>query len=191
MGRPKLPLSKVAPGLAAVARGMGRVEAAALAGVSLRTLDQRIADESVVVLRDRKIRQSALTVEDREEIRVGLEAGDNNAAIADRLGRHRGTIGREIAANGGRSRYRAYRAQGRADEAARRPKAGWSELRPWLWDHVAALLLTKQWSPQQIERRLRRDHPDEPQWWVSHEAIYQGVLNSLCEVSQRIWRTLL
>jgi IS30 family transposase len=165
----------VAPGLAAVARGMGRVDAAALAGVSWRTLDQRIADESVVVLRDRKIRPNALTLEDREEIRVGIEAGETNASIAARLGRHRGTIGREIAANGGRARYRAYRADDRAYEAARRPKACWSELRPWLWDHVATLLRTTQCSPQQIARRLRRDHADEPQWWVSHEAIYQAI----------------
>ena len=146
-----------------------------MAGISLRTLDRWIADESVVVVRDRKIRPNALTVRDREEIRVSIVRGETDAQIARRLGRHRGTIGREITANGGRSRYRAYRADDRATSAAQRPKAPWTELRPWLWEHVVALLLTKKWSPQQIARRLRRDHPDEPQWWVSHEAIYQAI----------------
>src|SRR5262249_7367765 len=92
-----------------------------------------------------------------------------------RIGCHRATVGREIAANGGRSGYRAFRAEGRAVDRARRPKRRWFEERPWLWDQVLEWLRTKKWSPEQIAQRLRVEHPDEPGWWVSHEAIYQAI----------------
>jgi len=161
--------------LVAVARGATYPEAAALAGISERTVCQRVAEEDVVVLRDRTPRLGSLTLEDREEIRVGIERGDSDSVIARRLGCHRGTVGREIEHNGGRTGYRAFRAQDRADQQARRPKARWFETRPWLWDHVMGLLRAETWSPEQIADRLRRDHSNEPQWWVSHEAIYQAV----------------
>jgi transposase, IS30 family len=175
VGRPRLPWSLVRPGLRAVARGASWEVASALSGVSPSTLQRRAREEDVVVLRDRLPRIGVLTLEQREEIRVGVEQGEGDAQIAARLGRHRSTIWREIAANGGRGGYRAYRAQERADQAARRPKLRWFEERAWLWVEVQALLRRQVWSPEQIAQRLRRDHPDQPQWWVSHEAIYQAI----------------
>jgi IS30 family transposase len=173
MGR--LPWSVVRPALVAVSRGATYAQAASLAGISERTVCSRVAEEHVVVLRDRKLRDDALTADGREEIRAGIERGESDAQIARRLGKHRSTVWREIRANGGRTAYRAFPAQDRADERARRRRDRWFEQRPWLWDLVVELLVRYRWSPQQIARWLREEHPDEPQWWVSHEAIYQAI----------------
>jgi IS30 family transposase len=134
-----------------------------------------LRDERVVMPKERKRRDGSLTMVEREEIRVGIGAGESDAVIAERLGRARSTIWREISANGGRQHYQAVGAEERSVEAARRPKVGWTEERPWLWSHVQELLRTKKWSPEQIAHRLRKEHPDQPEWWVSHEAIYQAI----------------
>lgn len=161
--------------LAALARGASQADAARLAGISLRSVTNLVLEEHPVVVRDLTARSGVLSLEDREEIRVGVERGEPDAVIARRLGRHRGTIGREISRNGGRGAYRASRAQRRADAMTGRPKDRWFVTRPWLWDQVQQQLRTKKWSPEQIAAWLRREHPDEPQWWVSHEAIYQAI----------------
>jgi IS30 family transposase len=115
-----------------------------------------------------------LTLADREEIRVGVERGESARAIARRLGRAPSTVTRELSANGGREGYRAVIAEMRAQVAAKRPKPGWYQAHPAQWQEVCELLRIR-WSPQQIARRFRCDHPFEPERWVSAETIYQSI----------------
>jgi transposase, IS30 family len=114
-----------------------------------------------------------LTLADREEITIGLHAGDSFTAIAARLGKAVSTISREVAANGGREAYRAWRAHRRAREQARRPKTPKLAC-PELAARVCAGL-ERWWSPVQISRRLRIEFPGDPMMRVSHETIYQAL----------------
>ena len=161
--------------LVEMAKGASQRQAARAARVGESTLRRCLLGERVQMPRVHKRRAGSLSVPEREEIRVGIEAGESDSVIAERLGRARSTIWREIAANGGRARYRAARAEERASREALRPKVPWTDERPWLWEEVQGLLRTKKWSPQQIAQRLRKEHPDQPEWWVSHEAIYQAI----------------
>lgn len=175
MSRRKTPWSKAQTALRAVALGATRREAGLLAGVSQSTVTNLIVEYGLVCKRERKPRPDALTVGEREEIMLGIRAGETDAAIGRRLRRHRGSIGREIAAGGGRDNYRAGKSQDRAERAARRSRPSWTVTRRWLWDIVVEWLQTEQWSPEQIAAKFRADHPDDPEWWVSHESIYQAI----------------
>jgi IS30 family transposase len=94
-------------------------------------------------------------------------------AIAARLGKATSTVSREVAGNGGRAGYRAWRAHQRARQRARRPKA------PKLARSRLAAQVTEWleawWSPQEISRRLRIEFAGDPMMWVSHETIYQAL----------------
>jgi IS30 family transposase len=114
-----------------------------------------------------------LGVAEREEISLGLRAGETFTAIAGRLGRAVSTVSREVAAGGGRVHYRAWRAHQRAREQARRPKDCKLD-NPALAAEVS-VALAAWWSPQQIAGRLRAEHPGDPMRWVSHETIYQSL----------------
>jgi len=114
-----------------------------------------------------------LTLADREEITLGLHGGESFTMIAARLGKAVSTVSREVAANGGRDGYRAWRAHQRARQQARRPKTPKLAC-PRLAAQVTGWLQAW-WSPQQISRRLRIEFPGDPMMWVSHETIYQAL----------------
>jgi transposase, IS30 family len=119
-------------------------------------------------------RAGRLTIEDREEILVGLARGETFVAIALRIGKDPSSVSREVAANGGREEYRAWGGYLRAAEQARRPRPTKFAACPRL---VAAVVegLEELWSPEEIARRLRVDHPDDPMMRVSHETIYKSL----------------
>jgi DNA-binding CsgD family transcriptional regulator len=90
-----------------------------------------------------------LGLDEREEISRGLAAGLSLRAIAARLGRAPSTVSREVAASGGRSRYRALAADRPAWTRAARPKqtklSRWPGLRAMVEDKLELC-----WSPEQI-----------------------------------------
>ena len=79
-----------------------------------------------------------------------------------------------MARHGGRTGYRAVRADGDAWDAARRPKACRLASRPHL-RYLIATKLTQNWSPEQISGWLRSTYPHEPELHVSHESIYRSL----------------
>ncbi len=112
-----------------------------------------------------------LSLSEREEISRGLAGCESWRAIARRLGRAASTISREVAANGGRRRYRACRAEKAAMRRMRRPNASKLAACPRLRAIVEDKLELR-WSPTQISGWLVDTFPDDPEMRVSHEAIY-------------------
>ena len=140
-----------------------------------------------------------LTVGERVEIQVGVGRNESLRSMGRRLGRPASTIKRELDNNvanrydgrksgyrrkeafgarqsGSRStvRYDALAAERSAARRARRPKLRKLAVDDTLRDEVQTRLQLRH-SPRQIAKRLRNDFPDDPEMWVSHEAIYQAI----------------
>jgi IS30 family transposase len=115
-----------------------------------------------------------LSLDDRVDIKVAIEAGLSFAEIARRLGRATSTISREVAGVAGRASYQPMAAHRRAAERARRPKVTRLGANEELCRQVVENLL-RLWSPEEIAGRLRRQFPDDQAMWVSHETIYKSL----------------
>jgi transposase, IS30 family len=160
--------------VALVSSGVGAEEAGAAVGCTARSVNRLVVALGGVRARKRPRSPRRLSLEDREEIRAGLQAGASLAAVARRIGRCPSTVSREVNRNGGRRRYRAVAADGAAYRRALRPKPCKLAQNARLRGRVEELL-GERWSPQQIAARLRREFPDDPGMQVSHETIYQSL----------------
>src|SRR3954451_3245313 len=110
---------------------------------------------------------------EREEISRGLAAGLSLRSIAAGLGRAPSTVSREVAAHGGRDRYRAAPADQQAWAGTRRPQVCKLATHRRLRAMVAEKLQQEQWSPQQIAGWLKATYPEDAEMQVSHETIYR------------------
>jgi transposase, IS30 family len=140
-----------------------------------------------------------LTLAERIEIHAGVRANESLRSMAWRLGRAASTIKRELdvnvrnrydgrksgyrrkeafgarqSGNSARVRYDALAAHHGAEQRARRPKPTKLATNDSLRAEVQTRLELRH-SPTQIATRLRRDFVDDPEMWVSHEAIYQAI----------------
>ena len=93
--------------LRAVVWGATFEEAAVLFGCGERSVYRWVGEHGRMPQRERVARKSSLTIDEREQIVVGVARGESDRVIADRIGRHRSTVWREINNNGGRVQYRA------------------------------------------------------------------------------------
>ena len=117
--------------------------------------------------------RQALSLDEREVIAVTVAAGRSLLEAAAQLRRDPSTIRREVARNGGRSRYSAVRAQRRADRMRARPKVSKLEADGELAAHVAERLRAKD-SPMTVSIELARGtHGVTGK--ISHETIYQAL----------------
>ncbi len=138
------------------------------------SISRILTDNGGILPRQRKRSPLALTLAEREIISRGLAQQLTLRAIASQLERSPSTISREIRRNGGHAAYRANKAEQAAWERAKRPKPCKLQGRPRLIKAISGKL-REQWSPEQIAGWLKRKHPDNEYFHVSHETIYKSL----------------
>jgi IS30 family transposase len=115
---------------------------------------------------------SHFSVKEREEIAIGLELGESLRSIAKKLGRNVSSISREIKRNNALLRevkYRANRAQLRADERKEQSHGRERLSDPLIRLYVEFHLVNASWTPEEIAGRLPIDIPGLK---TNYESIY-------------------
>jgi transposase, IS30 family len=114
-----------------------------------------------------------LTYDLRCQIYALKKSDHSNRAIAKLLGKDRRTVDREIARNTGLKGYRYKQAEASCQARRHRRYGRHVRLTPALKTEIAELL-ARQWSPEQIAGRLKREQGHHV---ISAESIYQYILS--------------
>jgi len=111
------------------------------------------------------------TRDDRLRLAAYIESGLSNSRMAELLGFHKSTIGREIRRNSVGGHYKAEAADAlalsRRQESERPHKLDYPPLRRYVIDRTMDC-----WSPEQISGRLRMEYPEDVLMRISYETIY-------------------
>ena len=181
MGRPKGSVTTFTPQvrrevMRLAGRGLTQAEVARQVGVSASGVGLMLRPLGGVIRQDvLEVTGRRLALEERLEIRIGLERCWSYRRIGAELGRSPSTICREVAAHGGRGGYAPMAAHRQAQQAARRPKATKLAANAELRARVIADL-EGWWSPLQIARRLAQEAArGATLGTVSHETIYKSL----------------
>lgn len=121
---------------------------------------------------------SQFTSEDRDILQLLYDAGATIPSIAERLGKHRSSVYRELSRNQRPHGYISGRAHTacckRRISSRSRPRLDNNEL----MDEVDRRIRLDH-SPEQIAGRLKVEHPSDTRWYVSHETIYTHLYESI------------
>jgi IS30 family transposase len=157
-------------------KGLSHRQIAVLVGHAWGTVQYVLAPTGGVVRAEMMLArpEHRLSLLDRVEIYAGVREGATLTTIAARIGFTVSTVSREVGGVEGRASYQPVAGHQRALDRSRRPKATKLAMNPILCARVVEDL-TALWSPDQIARRLRVDHPDDETMRVSHETIYKSI----------------
>jgi IS30 family transposase len=107
--------------------------------------------------------------------------------ISETLGRHRGTIYRELQRNTGGRGYRPQQAQRLAEERREACRQPTKMSIPQLKKYVTGKL-KKKWSPEQIAGRIRQDLPRKKRCRVCYQTIYNWLMSDAPELREHLRR---
>jgi IS30 family transposase len=116
------------------------------------------------------------TLVERGKLELMVDQGMSCTEMAQQLGRHQSTIGREIRRNRDKLGYNAMKAHRRYQtrREACGPKGKFALDSP-LRDYVVEKIAEDKWTPELVSGRLPLDFPELPKMRVCHETLYQGI----------------